>query len=129
MGGGSAHIGKTHRNTPSYCPNQDHCRRTGRRNMDMPIIKRTGHRDGDPEHSQQESACGRRNPGRRILSREPMGDQTDRKNHEPDQRWKSNTRRLGKRGIVYIYKNKGDAGGCGNYRPICITQIIYKIFT
>ena len=29
--------------------------------------------------------------------------------------------------IVYIYKNKGGPGGCGNYRPICLTQIIYKI--
>ena len=29
--------------------------------------------------------------------------------------------------IVYIYKNKGDAGEFGNYRPICLTQIIYKI--
>ena len=30
--------------------------------------------------------------------------------------------------IVYIYKNKGDAGECGNYIPICRTQIIYKIW-
>ena len=30
--------------------------------------------------------------------------------------------------IVYIYKNKGHAGGCGNYRPICVTQIVYKIW-
>ena len=28
--------------------------------------------------------------------------------------------------IVYIYKNKGDAGGCGNYSPIFLTKIIYK---
>ena len=28
-----------------------------------------------------------------------------------------------------VYKNKGDAGGCGNYRPICITQIVYKIWS
>ena len=29
--------------------------------------------------------------------------------------------------IVYIYRNKGDASECGNYRPIFITKIIYKI--
>ena len=29
--------------------------------------------------------------------------------------------------IVYIYKNQGGPGECGNYRPIFITQIIYKI--
>ena len=26
-------------------------------------------------------------------------------------------------------QNKGDAGECGNYRPICLTQIIYKIWS
>ena len=26
--------------------------------------------------------------------------------------------------VVYIYKNKGDAGECGNYIPICLTQIV-----
>ena len=31
--------------------------------------------------------------------------------------------------IVCIYKNKGDPIECGNYRPICITQLIYKIWT
>ena len=31
--------------------------------------------------------------------------------------------------IVYIYKNKGGAGECGNYRPICLTHVIYKIWT
>ena len=29
--------------------------------------------------------------------------------------------------IVYVYKNKGGPNECGNYRPICHTQIIYKI--
>ena len=29
--------------------------------------------------------------------------------------------------IVYIYKDKGSAGACGNYRPICLTRIVYKI--
>ena len=31
--------------------------------------------------------------------------------------------------IEYIYKNKGDASEYGNYRPICLTQIIYEIWT
>merc|ERR1712112_393396 len=31
--------------------------------------------------------------------------------------------------IVYIYKNKGYPGECGNYRPISPTQIIYKIWS
>ena len=30
--------------------------------------------------------------------------------------------------IVYIYKNKGGAWECGYYRPICLTQTIYKIW-
>ena len=29
--------------------------------------------------------------------------------------------------IVYIYKNKGYPGECGNFGPICLPQIIYKI--
>ena len=37
--------------------------------------------------------------------------------------------RWGEGAIVYIYKNKGDAVECGIYRPICLTQIIYKIWT
>ena len=28
--------------------------------------------------------------------------------------------------VVYIYKNKGGAGECKNYMPICITHITYK---
>ena len=31
--------------------------------------------------------------------------------------------------IVYIYNDKGDAGECGDYRPIFPTQIIYKIWS
>ena len=31
--------------------------------------------------------------------------------------------------ILYIYKNKGDPAECGNYRPICITQIYTKYGT
>ena len=31
--------------------------------------------------------------------------------------------------IVYIYKNKGGAGECKNYRPIFLTQIICKIWS
>ena len=31
--------------------------------------------------------------------------------------------------IVYIYKNKGGQGEFGNYRPICRTKIIYKIWS
>ena len=30
--------------------------------------------------------------------------------------------------ILYIYKNMGDAGKCGNYRPIFIAPIIYNIW-
>jgi len=30
--------------------------------------------------------------------------------------------------VVHIYKNKGDAHECKNYQPICLTQIIYKIW-
>ena len=32
------------------------------------------------------------------------------------------------RPISYIYKNKGGPIECGNYRPICFTQIIYRIW-
>ena len=31
--------------------------------------------------------------------------------------------------IVYIYKNNGGAGEYGNYRPICLTRIVYKIWS
>jgi len=30
--------------------------------------------------------------------------------------------------IVHIYKNKGEIDDCAPYRPICLTQIIYKIW-
>ena len=41
--------------------------------------------------------------------------------------WKQIPQRWTNETIVYIYKNKGGAGEFGNYRPICVTQIIYKI--
>ena len=31
--------------------------------------------------------------------------------------------------IVYIYKIEGDSGECGDYRPICLTRIIYKMWS
>ena len=31
--------------------------------------------------------------------------------------------------IVYIYKHKGGPGECVNYRLICLTQIIYEIWS
>jgi len=31
--------------------------------------------------------------------------------------------------IVHIYKNKGDIHECGPYRPICLIQITYKIWS
>ena len=31
--------------------------------------------------------------------------------------------------IVHIYKNKGEIDECASYRPICLTQIIYKIWS
>ena len=31
--------------------------------------------------------------------------------------------------ILYIYKNYGDAIECGNYRPICLTRIVYEIWS
>ena len=30
--------------------------------------------------------------------------------------------------ILHIYKNKGDIKGRTNYRPICLTQLIHKIW-
>ena len=45
------------------------------------------------------------------------------KNGRPiPERWTEGT-------ILYIYKNKGDSGECGDYRPICPSQIIYKIWS
>jgi len=31
--------------------------------------------------------------------------------------------------VVHIHKNKGDITECSTYRPICLTQIIYKIWS
>jgi len=31
--------------------------------------------------------------------------------------------------LVHIYKNKGDPKECSSFRPICLTQMIYKVWS
>ena len=56
-----------------------------------------------------------------------MGNKADSKDNEPGKNGRPIPERWTEGEIVYIYKNKGDAGECGNYRPIFPTLIIYKI--
>ena len=56
-----------------------------------------------------------------------MVNKTHRKDHEPYKKWETIPERWTDGSIVYIYKNMGEPGDCGNYRPIYTTQIIYKI--
>ena len=44
------------------------------------------------------------------------------------QKWKEIPNEWKQGAVVHIYKNIGDVKECENYRPICLTQIAYKIW-
>ena len=56
-----------------------------------------------------------------------MDNKTSNEDHEPYKNGRPIPEIWTEGALVYIHKNKGDPGECGNYMPICLTQIIYKI--
>ena len=56
-----------------------------------------------------------------------MGDIANNKDHERNKRGQAIPENWTNASIVYVYKNKGGPGECGNYGPICLTGIIYMV--
>jgi len=68
-----------------------------------------------------------RNAIRSIQCNPDMDRGTTNANSQWNKKWKQLPKAWKNGAVVHIYKNKGDVEGCGNYRPVSLLQIAYKI--